>query len=615
MKRVLVIIILTVICLLSFAEKFEQIRYDLGDIYYNKDIIGTGIDQMYDFYFPVVYADTVKDAQFKFFYEFTQISGPGAMYVLMVNEIPVITDYFEKRKGEINIAIPSDLLEINTIARITLHITLDYSVCDQLRLNKNALWFRLKKESFLQYSYTEKEIASIPLFLSPMNPAGKYELIVDEPQKQLQTVVAMAQYLGYLSGGLKRELEVRQSASGLNNSVLFKETQSTFSLTGKTLHLPEELDEQFIFDYLSVVPSSSMTVTQINTKDDKTVSRTFSQLGINDFRTDIVYSNTINYPFTLDSFKGVPENAVLDLRFSAFNMIRSDGYRLNLFLNGNLIKSIELDKYASQEQPSAVIKIPSEFFRAYNTLTFEMENQKSDCDEFSLIIHGDSRITYDSQSPYQKPYLNEFPYTAYSKTVYVVSDYSTETTRNLVNLAYEKGRVSTRFSPPAVMPLDDFLALDTSNISYNSVVFLIHPEDFYALTSVADLTDSFSFLDKNGDVLFKATPNDTFDVAYSFNYEQLPAIVFTRFGKQSTHIDQEFLQKMTRTVSDFGLFSEAGAFAFEIGSDELSIKSQGEEASSTSTFWEKNRLWIVILVVVIILFILLSSYKKTSKGR
>src|SRR6056297_99666 len=208
MKRVLVILILTVTCLFSFAENFEQIQYELTDIYYDQDIIGTGIDQSYDFYFPIVYTDSVKDAQFKFFYEFTQISGPDAMYILMVNEIPVITDYFEKRKGEINIAIPSDLLEINTIARITLHISLDYSVCDQLRLNKNALWFRLKKESFLQYSYSEKEIASIPLFLSPMKPGGKYELIVDEPQKQLQTVVAMAQYMGYLSGGLKRELEV-----------------------------------------------------------------------------------------------------------------------------------------------------------------------------------------------------------------------------------------------------------------------------------------------------------------------------------------------------------------------------------------------------------------------
>ncbi|MEA1884408.1 MAG: cellulose biosynthesis cyclic di-GMP-binding regulatory protein BcsB [Thermotogota bacterium] len=614
MKRALVILILTVTCLLSFAENFEQIRYDLGDIYYDQDIIGIGIDQSYDFYFPIVYADSVKDARFKFFYEFTQISGPDSMYVLMVNEMPVITDYFKEQKGEINISIPSELIEINTMARITLHITLDYSVCDQLRLNKNALWFRLKKESFFEFAYSEKEISSIPLFLSPMNPDKKYELIVDEPQKQSQASVAIAQYMGYLSSGLKRELEVRQSASGLNNTILFKETQSTFSLTEKTIHLPEELEEQFVFDYLSIVPSSSMTVTQINYKDDKTVSRSFSQLGINDFRADIVYNNTVSYPFTLDSFKGVPENAVLDLRFSTFNMLRSDGYWLNLFLNGNLIKSINLGTYDSHEQSSAVIKIPSEYFRAYNTFTFEMENQKSDCDEFSLIIHGDSRITFDSQSSYQDPYLNEFPYTAYSQTIYVVSDYSTQTASNLVNLAYEKGRVSTGFSPPAVMSLEEFLAFDLNNTQYNSVIFLIHPEDFYALTSVADLNDSFSFLDKKGEVLFKAT-TDIFDVAYSFNYETLPAIVFTSFGKKNIQIDEELFEKMTRTVSDFALFSEAGAFAFEVSSDELTVKSQGEEAASTSTFWGKNRLWIVFLVVVIVLFILLSSYKKTSKGR
>jgi len=615
MKRVVVIFVLSVTCLLIFGENFEQIQYDLTDIYYDQDIIATGIDQTYDFYFPTVNADAVKDAQFNFFYEFTQISGPRAMYVLMVNEIPVITDYFEEQKGEINISIPSDLLEFNTMARVTLHITLDYSICDQLRLNKNALWFRLKKESFFEYAYSEKEISTIPLFLSVMNPDRKFEMIVDDSQKQLQTVAAMAQYMGYLSSGLKRELEVRERSSGLNNAIIFKDSQGTFSLTGKTLHLPEVLDDMSVLDYLYTFPSSSVTVTQIDAKDDQTVSRTFAQLGINDFRSDIVYNNTVNYPITLDSFEGVPENAHLDLSFSAFNMIRSEGYRLNVFLNTNLIKSVDLGKVSAHEESIAKIQIPPEYFRAYNTITFEMENQKSDCDEFSLIIHGDSKITYDTQSPYQNPYLNEFPYTAYSQTVYVVSDYSTETARNLVNLAYEKGRIATQYFPPAVMSLEEFLALDSKNLQYDSVVFLIEPGDFYSLTSVADLTDSFSFVDQNGDVLFKATLNDAFDVAYAFNYEALPAIVFTRFGQTNIHIDKELLQKMTRTVSDFALFSEAGAFAFEIGSDELSIKSQGEEASLESTFWEKNRLWIVVLLVVIVLFILLSSYKKTSKGR
>ncbi|MFW6263599.1 MAG: cellulose biosynthesis cyclic di-GMP-binding regulatory protein BcsB [Thermotogota bacterium] len=614
MKKAIVIIFLSITCVLTFGEGFEQIQYDLTDIYYDQDIIATGIDQRYDFYFPVVYADAVKETQFNFFYEFTQISGPRNMYVLMVNEIPVITDYFEERKGEINIMIPSDLLETNTMARITLHVTLDYSVCDQLRLNKNALWFRLKKESFFEYDYSEKEMTTIPLFLSVMNPDRKFEMIVDDSQKQLETVTAMAQYLGYLSSGLKRELEIRERASDLNNAILFKESPGTFSLTGKTLHLPEAFDEQSVFDYLYAIPASSVTVTQIDGKADKKLSRSFAQLGIDDFRADIVYNNAVSYPFTLDSFEGVPENALLDLRFSAFNMIRSEGYRLNLFLNSNLIKSVDLGKVREQGKSSAKIPIPSEYFNAYNTMTFEMENQKSDCDAFSLVIHGDSKISYDKQTPYQNPFLNEFPYTAYSQTIYVVSDYSTETARNLVNLAYEKGRVAERFSQSAFMSLDDFLALDSKTLQYDSVIFLIEPVDFFSLTGVADLTDSFSFLDKNGDVLFKATINDAFDVVYAFNYGALPAIVFTRLGQTKIKIDKDLFQKITRTVSDFALFSESGSFAFEIGSDELSVQSVGE-AMPEASFWETNRLWIVILAVVIILFILLFSYKKTSKGR
>jgi len=63
------------------------------------------------------------------------------------------------------------------------------------------------------------------------------------------------------------------------------------------------------------------------------------------------------------------------------------------------------------------------------------------------------------------------------------------------------------------------------------------------------------------------------------------------------------------------LFSEAGVFSFEMGKDQFSVLSEGTEDPSQSSFWLKNRLWIVVLAVVIILFILLSSYNKTSKGR
>ena len=615
MKKILFIIIIITFIFIGFGSEIQTISFDLAELYYDQDIISTGIDHNFDFFFPLVYSDQIQEGVFTFNYQITQISGPKTMYVVMVNDKPIQTDYLEQSKGQIIVPIPTELFESEALAKVTIHITLDYPVCDQSRVNRNALWVRLKKDSFLSYSYIKKEIDTIPLFLSSRNSERDYEMVYNGSFEQLKAYSSVAQYIGYLSKGIKRTFKVTASPTGQGNKIEMNESSTTFSLSDKTLGISTAFDNWTALNYINTVPASAITISYAQNDVSERHTLSLSQLGIQTFRTDVVFSNRMSYPLLLDAFGGVPEGADLKLNFSVFNRLRKEGFLLNVFLNDYLIKTIDLSKYGLDERGQVTIPIPSNYFAAYNTLTFEVLNQKSDCDEFSLMIYGDSTITFKNSKPYQNPYINEFPYSAYGKTLYVVSDYSIGTAQNLINLAFEKGRVSTIYEPPEVLMLNEWFNQESLGSNYDSLVFLIDSEAFYSLTQFIDLSDSFNILNNKDEVLFKATTTDQFDVVYSFNYEDMPAIVFSGYNQADVSITNAFFRQMSKAVSDFALLSESGVFSFEIGKDQFSVESEKTEEITPSSFWMKNRLWIVVLVVVIILFVLLSSYNKTSKGR
>jgi len=615
MKKMIFIMIMITFCFLSFGNEKRSLNYELSELYYSQDIISTGIDHSYDFFFPIVYSEQIQESAFTIFYEMTQISGPKTMYVLMVNGTPVQTGYLETNKGQMTIPFSSELFGSEALLRISLYITLDYPVCDQSRVNQNALWFRLKKNSYLTYSYVEKEIETIPVFLSSTNPNRHYELISDGTFNQLEAYLSLAQYMGYLSKGIKRSFTISPTSTALNNRIEINEDSTSFVLNEGTLSLPADFTEWGALNYINTVPASEIMVSYNETKQTELQKLSFSQLGINTFRTDVVFSNRLSFPIVLDAFGGVPDNSYLDLNFSVFNRLRKDGFLLNVFINDYLLQSVDLSNYSFDERGLVNISIPSNYFSAYNTLTFEVLNQKSDCDEFSLIIYDDSTISFKDSKPYVDPYVNEFPYSIYGKTLYVVSEYSMRTAQNLINLAFEKGRVSTSYSSPQITSLSEFYKIDLEKVRYDSLVFFINSKDFYPLTEFIDLNDSFNILNDKNEILFKATTNDQFDVVYSFNYQTLPAVVFSGYNHSDVLINDAFFRKMSKAVSEFALLSESQVFSFETGKSLFTVESEKTEELNQSSFWMKNRLWIVVLAVVIILFILLSSYNKTSKGR
>ena len=615
MKGIGLVLMMIMLSVSVLGEEFKTITYDLTDLYYDNDLISTGVDQNYNFYFPVVNADAVESGKILVFYEYAQIAGPRSMLVFSIDDVPVQTVFLEQSKGQMSFSIPSEFLQLNSLVKLSLAITLDYSLCDDSRINKDALWFRIKKESRLEYAYLEQSIETISAFLSPMNPDRFFELVYEGSDEQFVLLTQMAQYLGYLSRGVKRQLNVVNTPTGLHNSIEISSDSSRVQLAndGSKLSIGKDISE--VFPFINVIPTDSLLVEQGSVKERNDHTLSFSDLNINTIRTDVVYNNQVSFPLTLDRFGGVPEEVWLDLKFSFFNKLREEGYSLNIFLNDDLLQSINVSQFDHEQRMNLKIAVPSDYFRAFNTLSFEMVNQKSECDEFSVIIYDDSTFSFTDSRPYLNPLINEFPYSVYARTLYVVSNFSDDTAKAIVKLAYEKGRIASMYLSPQVITMEEFAQDETALSQYDSLVFLIDSADFFPLTQLVQLTDSFSISDDEGGMIFEAMTSDAFDVVYSFNYKGLPAVAFSGFSKSFGPVDSRFFIKTSQAASNFALFSESGIFAFDVGEEKLSVESERKDQEQTKSFWMQNRLWIVVLIVVVILYILISSYNKTSKGR
>ena len=248
MKGIGLVLMMIMLSVSVLGEGFKTMAYDLTDLYYDNDLISTGVDQNYNFYFPVVHADAVDSGKFLVFYEYAQIAGPRSMLVFSINDVPVQTVFLEQSSGQMSLSIPSEYLQLNSLVKLSLAITLDYSLCDDSRINKDALWFRIKKESRLEYAYLEQCIETISAFLSPMNPDRFFELVYEGSDEQFVLLTQMAQYLGYLSRGVKRQLNVVNTPTGLHNSIEISSDSSRVQLAndGSKLSIGKDISEVFL---------------------------------------------------------------------------------------------------------------------------------------------------------------------------------------------------------------------------------------------------------------------------------------------------------------------------------------------------------------------------------
>ena len=620
MKKISFIIIIDFFVLTLLVASPVRTEFDLEALNYTDDIYLNGVTSYMDLFYPVYSADNLSNAEFSLHYAFTQFVGLDSMYTIFVNDEPIHTFYFLDYEGAIRIKIPEHYLEPSSLLKITLAVTLDYSICDNKRIETNALWFRISRETTLSYEYELTSVNTIPEFFSIFNPKKTYNIVINDPLKNIQAIANIGEHLGYTGKALEQTPVTSFSTSlNVNNIILTdKEAEYAVTISHETLYLDPNADVYNSFKplYYNYAPSSSLTVLELNgTKRENFVP--LRSFGVTDSNINVVYSTIRSYNFGIDAFGGVPQNTELTLNFSVFNRLHSSGNTLAVFLNGYLLKSYNLNDL-KKIMYTDVIKIPSDYFSAFNTLSFEMKNMMSDCDEFTIKLYPNSPIYFSGVMPLEKFKINDFPNSLYGNTLYVVSQKSKAFADNLLKIAFEKGKASVFPDRAYVFTTEEILDPKFDFEKYDSIVFLINSQEVSKIDKLLDLSDSFKLKNNNGEILFDASSNGDFNIVRVFEFEGLPAILFTHYGQNSLKIDKTFVSEIKRIPGNLGILTDHEMFSFVIGDKSETFFLEADEVTQHEKllkFWEKYRLWIIIVIAAIILIIILISYVKTSRGR
>lgn len=620
MKKVILFIFLSFFVLNIFSTATNETQLKLNALNFTDDIFLYGVTSHIDFFYPLFYAKKISGGEFSLTYSFTQLVGPDSMYTVFVNDDPLYTFNFLEKEGNIRIKIPERYLETGSLLKISLGITLDYSICDNRRIDENALWFRITKETALSYSYESAQLNTISEFFSLYNPKSQYRVVFDSNADDLQAVAAIGEHLGFISKGFKNTVEISPATvSETNNIVLATDDlDHNIFVEDETLYLSPNVDVYNALKpmYYNYTPSSSITIMALGTKKRNNFI-TLERIGVTGDDMHVIYTSSRDHTFPLDMFGGVPKNAVLNLNFAVFDRLHTSGNTLNIFLNDYLLKAYNLNDMG-KTMFSDLIEIPSDYFRTLNTLTFDMKNMMSDCDEFTVKVYPNSFISYSGSSPLKNPRINDFSSGIYGNTLYVVSEKDKTSAENLIQIAFEKGKTSTIENRASVFEIDEILETGFTFDDYDSIVFLINSEDINRVDKLLNLTESFTLKNIDDEILFSAASNGDYDIVRTFNYNELPAILFTHFGKGRLMIDEDFTEEIKKIPGNLGILTQNETFSFEIGEKnetffiEAGAHTQQEELIK---FWERYKFWIIMAIAALILILILVSYKKTSKGR
>lgn len=618
-KSVLVIGFYFFILSVCFGSS-ETAVFNLEDLNFNDDIYLYGVTSSADFFYPLYYADEISNAEFSLIYNFTQFVGLDSLYTVFINNEPVYTSFFNDYDGSIRIKIPDRYLQTASLLKITVTVILDYSICDNKKIDTKALWFRIDRNTTLAYDYEPVPVHTIPEFFSIYNPKKTYGILVEDVNEKLQAIVNIGEYLGYSGKSVKQRPVISDVATADINNIIMTEQLNAYAISVKEeiLYIDPNADVYNSFNplYYNYAPSSSLTVLELNTPERRNVVP-LSSFGVTDSSINVVYGAIRTYDFGIDAFGGVPQDALLNLNFSVSDRIHDSGNTLSVYINGYLLESYHLNDL-SKDLYTDSVRIPSSYFKAFNTLTFDMKNMMSNCDAFTVTIYPNSTINFSTVKALDNTTINDFPNNLYGNTLYVVSEKDELHALNLLQISFEKGKSSVFPDRGHVFTVEEVLENTFDFEKYDGIVFLLLSDDVEKVDELLNLSDSFTLKADDGSVLFSALSNGDFDIIHTFDYKGLPAILFTHYGKDSLQIDPSFISEIKRIPGNLGILTEHEVFSFEIGpKNDIFFLSAAEETENERlmTFWERYRLWIILALSAILLIILLVSYRKTSKGR
>lgn len=327
----------------------NKIFYTLKDFGYKNDIILKGWQNSFIIDIPLSNKVIEKEIYLKLNLITSKFIGKLSNIDIIINNQSVKKYNFNSDQNQYSLIFPLDLKKANNL-QIKIKAQLRSEQKDYTKSLYENMWIKLKNNSGIGFNLKDKQIYQINNFLGI--EAKKINLYYEGKlsRQEFHDYIKLYTYLNKLFRDLPPEIELKLSSEDMEfnnldnrirNIVISEGYQKTRLDEFMTLHLSSQDIDFLISDFLNLVNSNFLDVTEYNLKED--INYKLSSYQVDFLKDNRKGWGEINYHYHLpiNTFANWPRDFNLHLTGSYFIPFDNPAY-LKVYVNGKLIYSEKL---------------------------------------------------------------------------------------------------------------------------------------------------------------------------------------------------------------------------------------------------------------------------------
>ena len=588
---------------------FTEDRFiTLKNMGYKKKIILEGSYPSYDFIIPILREQ--KRIDVSFFMQFSQVLNPKSTLTILVDDVPISTNYIEKIDYLPKISFSRQLNPLHKNVKITLRlnmfITGDFCVDN----NSKNLWATIERSSGFRVD-VPKNIKHISEFFKDYT---KDINIIDHSNSP--DVVSLVYFLNKLNSTNHLETKYSLIKDRENKNVVIIDDTDEIKLQDNTLYISSKSLQSLNSQWSTLFATSVLKDTKIvKVKNDKKGKK---RVSLEDFNIRSITQKGLgelyfNIPFNTRDFGGKIKDMIFYLHFNHTPVTTKERGYLNIFFNNQLIKSFLLDDKTKIK--SYPIKIPNSFIKSgvnkfvVNTSFYvsgatctgsqpKLEATLFDSSYFSWVVENPKINS-----------ISNFLDNLSGDVLMVVED---EFKHSAMKFAEKLGKINKSITNLEIIPSLRDLNQDDDN-NYDSIIIFAKQDSFkqneWNLPLIVGENHFSIYNPSNKNLLFSSKNWDDFSFIQTGWFEDTPILTISYFKNEGAlnFFNDTEMSQFDEINSNLAFITQN-----EIVSYQTNRKLRSTDDRISDNFWDKYKLPLLLIFSFMTMIVFVYNYKKLS---
>ncbi len=611
MKFLFVLIISLKLLQASFYVEVGQDRFiDLRSMGYEKKIILEGSHPSYDFIIPILRGQKLIDVTF--FMQLSQVLNPKSTITVLVDDVPLFTNYIKEIGYEPKISFSRELnsrkKSVKITIRLNMFITGDFCIDN----NSENLWSTIELSSGFKVDVPQN-IKHISSFFKDYT---KDINIIDNSASI--DVISLVYFLNKLNTTNQLETKYSFTEDMKSKNVVIMGNSDEIKLKNNTLYLSSKSLKSLNSQWSALFATSYLKNTKIVKPKEK--KRGFKRLSLKDFKLKSITQKGLgdlyfNIPFNTRDFGGVAKNLIFNLHFNHTPVLGKERGYLNIFFNDQLMQSFVLDDESKIK--NYPIKIPKSFINTgFNKLvvstSFYLNNEKciGSIPKLKATMFNSSYFSWDKINT-EVDSVSSFLKNLQGDVLMIVES---ELKQSAMKFAEKLGK-----NNKSINNLDIKSSLDNltkKQNSYNSIIIFANQNNFtkqrWDLPLIVNSNDFsiYNAIDKS--LVFSSQNWDDFSFIQTGSFMDTPLFAVSYFNTEQAmeFFDSTNMAQLKEIDSNLAFITKDEIVAYHT---DRNLRDSNESLDILAEYWENYKFPILLFIAFIALSLIFISYRKLTK--